>query len=311
MSDRLARLEDVGVRYGGRHGPAALAQVSFDIARGERLGIIGESGSGKSTLALTLAGLLPAAAQRLGRIDWGGAAPRLGRDIGTVFQNPGGSFDPVLSIGGQIAEVVATHQDLRGPAALARAVDLLDWVRLPEPKRIARAYPHELSGGQKQRAALAVALAGEPSLLIADEVTSALDTVVQAEIVALIDRLVAETHLTLLFVTHDIALAGGLSKRLAVFYAGRLVEIGATPRLVTRPRHPYTAALIAAHVALDAAGKRALPSIAGAPPDPARMASGCRFAPRCALATTACQIDPVWSGDRRDGFACHNPLGAP
>lgn len=308
MSAVLAVLGDVGVRYGGRHGPAALAGVTLELWRGERLGVIGESGSGKSTFALALAGLLPPGAALAGRIDWAGEAPRPGRDVGVVFQNPGGSFNPVLSVGAQIAEVVATHLGLGRRAAWARGVELLDAVRLPEPARLARAYPHELSGGQKQRAALAVALAAGPKLLIADEATSALDTVVQAEIVALIDRLVAETGLTLLFVTHDIALAAGLSRRVAVFYGGRLVEIGAVARLMTAPRHPYTAALIAAHLDVATVGRRLLPTIAGAPPDPAFPPPGCRFAPRCPRAGAACRVEPAWSGDARDGFACHHPL---
>jgi peptide/nickel transport system ATP-binding protein len=304
----LVRLDAVGVRYGGPQGPAALADVSFELMRGERLGIIGESGSGKSSLALALAGLLPPGAARLGAVAWAGEALRPGRDIGFVFQNPGGSFDPVVAVGEQIAEVIVVHRRLAWRAARARAVALLDQVRLPEPARLARAFPHELSGGQKQRAALAAALAAEPQLLIADEATSALDTVVQAEIVALIDRLVAETGLTLIFVTHDIALAGRLSRRIAVFYAGKLVELGAAARLLTRPRHPYTQALIAAHLDLDAIGRRVLPTIAGGPPDPQAPPPGCRFAPRCPRADAACHVTPAWDGDRRDGVACHHPL---
>lgn len=310
MTERLVDLDDLGVRYGGRHGMAALSGVTLTIQRGERLGIIGESGSGKSTFALALAGLLPAGATTTGTIAWAGAALMPGRDIGVVFQNPGGSFNPVLSIGDQIAEVVATHLGLGRKPAWARAIALLDAVRLPEPARLANAYPHELSGGQKQRAALAVALAAGPKLLIADEATSALDTVVQAEIVALIDRLVAETGLTLLFVTHDIALAGGLSRRIAVFYAGRLVELGAAARLMTAPRHPYTRALLAAHLDLAHTGKRLLPTIAGAPPDPAFPPPGCRFAPRCPRADAACAVAPDWRGDGRDGVACHHPEAA-
>lgn len=308
MSAPLARMDAVGVRYGGPDGPPALAGVSFDLMRGERLGIIGESGSGKSSLALALAGLLPPGAVRTGDVAWADAPLLPGRDIGFVFQNPGGSFDPVVAIDEQIAEVIVTHRRLSWRAARARGLALIDLVRLPEPARLARAFPHELSGGQKQRAALAVALAAEPQLLIADEATSALDNVAQAEIVALIDRLVAETGLTLIFVTHDIALAGRLSRRIAVFYAGRLVEIGAAARLLTRPRHPYTRALLAAHLDIDTIGRRVLPTIAGGPPDPLALPPGCRFAPRCPLADAACRRDPPWSGDRRAGFACHHPL---
>jgi peptide/nickel transport system ATP-binding protein len=306
MSVVLARLERVGIGYGAA-GVRALSDVSLTLNAGERLGIIGESGSGKSTLALALAGLLPPGASLAGRIDWAGTPPRPGRDIGFVFQDPAGSFDPVVSIGAQIAEVVRTHAAVSRSAAWARAVALLDAVRLPEPERIARAFPHEISGGQKQRAALAIALAGDPKLLIADEATSALDTVVQAEIVALIDRLVAETGLTLLFITHDIALAGRLNRRVAVLYGGRLVELGAAARVLARPRHPYTRALLSSHLDLDTVGKRAVPTIVGAPPDPAMPLAGCRFAPRCPRADGACRVEPAWSGDDRDGFACHHP----
>jgi peptide/nickel transport system ATP-binding protein len=308
MSATLAKLERVGIGYGAA-GVRALSDVTLTLNAGERLGIIGESGSGKSTLALALAGLLPPGASLVGRIDWAGTPPRPGRDIGFVFQDPAGSFDPVISIGAQIAEVVRTHADVSRSAAWTRAVALLDAVRLPEPERIARAFPHELSGGQKQRAALAIALAGDPKLLIADEATSALDTVVQAEIVALIDRLVAETGLTLLFITHDIALAGRLSRRVAVLYGGRLVELGAAARVLARPSHPYTRALLSAHLDLDTVGKRAVPTITGAPPDPAAPLAGCRFAPRCPFADATCRVEPAWSGDDRDGFACHHPTG--
>jgi peptide/nickel transport system ATP-binding protein len=308
----IARFAGFGVRYGRT---VAVAGVGFEIGRGDRLGMIGESGSGKSTLALALAGLLPAEATVSGRIDWhldaAGAVPLAGRDIGTVFQNPGGSFDPVIAIGEQIAEVIVTHRGGGWSAARRRAVMLLDAVRLPEPARIARAFPHELSGGQRQRAALAVALAAGPAILVADEATSALDTVVAAEIVALIDGLVEDTGLTLVFVSHDIALAARISRRLAVVYGGGLAELGPTDRLIAAPRHPYTAALIAAHLDLDTLGRRRLPTIAGAPPGPDEAIAGCRFAPRCPRASAACAAVPAWSGDGRSGFACHHPLPDP
>ncbi|RWB29055.1 MAG: ABC transporter ATP-binding protein [Mesorhizobium sp.] len=261
---------------------AALKHVSLDVAAGERLAIIGESGSGKSTLALAIAGLLPASSRIDGCLDWflpsspsvgakappseGGVKERRpsefitrsthtplgGRDIGFVFQDPSASLDPVMSVGEQIAEVAHTHLRLTWPQSYAWAKTLLERVRLSDPDAALRAYPHQLSGGQKQRVAIAAAIAAGPKLLIADEATSALDTIVQAEIVALIRQLVAEDGMTLLFVSHDIALATELAERIAVFRHGELVELGATAQIIASPRHAYTRALLDAHHGLDA-----------------------------------------------------------
>ncbi|TIQ38322.1 MAG: ABC transporter ATP-binding protein [Mesorhizobium sp.] len=179
-------------------------------------------------------------------------APLLGRDIGFVFQDPSSSLDPVMPIGKQIAEVVHTHLALGWSQSLARAKTLLERVRLPDPESALRAYPHQLSGGQKQRVAIAAAIAAGPKLLIADEATSALDTIVQAEIVALIRRLVAEDGMTLLFISHDIALAAALAERIAVLRHGEMVEIGGTSQIINAPRHAYARTLLDAHLGLDA-----------------------------------------------------------
>ncbi|WP_292627420.1 ATP-binding cassette domain-containing protein [Mesorhizobium sp.] len=178
--------------------------------------------------------------------------PLGGRDIGFVFQDPSASLDPVMAVGEQIAEVAHTHLGLTWSQSYARAKTLLERVRLPDPDAALHAYPHQLSGGQKQRVAIAAAIAAGPKLLIADEATSALDTIVQAEIVALIRQLVAEDGMTLLFVSHDIALATELAERIAVFRHGELVEVGATAQIVASPRHAYTRALLDAHLGLDA-----------------------------------------------------------
>jgi peptide/nickel transport system ATP-binding protein len=178
--------------------------------------------------------------------------PLGGRDIGFVFQDPSASLDPVMAVGEQIAEVAHTHLGLTWSQSHAKAKTLLERVRLPDPDVALRAYPHQLSGGQKQRVAIAAAIAAGPKLLIADEATSALDTIVQAEIVALIRQLVAEDGMTLLFVSHDIALAAELAERIAVFRHGALVEFGATAQIVASPRHAYTRALLDAHLGLDA-----------------------------------------------------------
>jgi peptide/nickel transport system ATP-binding protein len=240
-------IRDLNVRYRGS-AAAALEGVGLELDEGERLALIGESGSGKSTLALAIAGLLPSTAVISGSVDWTGpgGAPTAGRDIGFVFQDPGASLDPVMRVGTQIAEVVRTHTDVGWREAHQLGVELIGRVRLPEPGRIAEAWPHQLSGGQKQRIAIAAAIAARPKLLIADEPTSALDTVVQAEIVGLLDRLAREDGMSLIFISHDIALASTIADRIAVFRAGRLVEVGATEEVLARPRQAYTAALLAA-----------------------------------------------------------------
>jgi peptide/nickel transport system ATP-binding protein len=253
MSGALASLRGLSVAYrvDGRRA-MALDAVDLDIQAGERLAIIGESGSGKSTLALALAGLLPVNASLSGRLDWPGFGhmPLPGRDIGFVFQDPGASLNPVLSVGEQIAEVARRHLRLGWREAYEHALGLLARVRIPEPRAALRAYPHQLSGGQRQRVAIASAIAAKPKLLIADEPTSALDMIVQAEIVALLDALVREDGMTLLFITHDIALASGFADRIAVFRNAKLVESGPTTEVLAQPRQDYTKHLIASHIDL-------------------------------------------------------------
>lgn len=228
---------------------AALTNVGLDVATGERLAVIGESGSGKSTLARAIAGLLPPEALVSGRIVWPAlsARPVPGKDVGFVFQDPSASLDPVLTIGEQIAEVAHTHLGLGWTQSFRHAQGLLDRVKLPDLPSLLKAFPHQLSGGQKQRVAIAAAIAATPKLLIADEATSALDTIVQAEIMALIREIVADQGMSLLFITHDIALASGLADRIMVLRGGRLVETGSTRDIVTTPRDPYVRMLIDAY----------------------------------------------------------------
>ncbi len=247
----LAEIAGLSVRYPGA-AALALADLSLEIEAGEILAIIGESGSGKSTFARALIGLLPERTEISGHIDWPGLgeAPRAGRDIGCVFQDPGSSLNPVLRIGEQVGEGARRHLGLDRRAADAEAVRLIGRVRLPEPERIARAFPHQLSGGQRQRVAIAAAIAARPRLLVADEVTSALDVVVQAAIVDLLVELVRADGMTLVFVTHDLALASGIADRIAVMAAGRLVELGAAAEVVAAPKAAATAALVAAHIDL-------------------------------------------------------------
>lgn len=249
MSAPLAQIHDLSVTYRGAK-TRALQAVTLDLRPGERLAIIGESGSGKSTLARALAGLLPKGTQQSGQILWPLGRPQAGAGYGYVFQDPGGSLNPVLSIGTQLSEVIRTHLRLERPAALARAEALLARVHLPDPARALARYPHQFSGGQRQRIAIALAIAAGPRLLIADEATSALDMLVQAEIVALLDGLVREMGMTLLFITHDMALAAGLADRIAVLRDAQLVEIGPARQIIEAPQTAYTRELLAAHIDL-------------------------------------------------------------
>lgn len=251
MSAPLAEIRGLSVSYERDDARSfALQGVDLDIAKGRRLAVIGESGSGKSTLALALAGLLAPQARVEGSIGWPGLAhpPVAGRDIGMVFQDPGGSLNPVLTIGEQVAEGAVRHLGLDWRAARSHALVLLERVRIPDPQAALRAYPHQFSGGQRQRIAIAAAIAAKPGLLIADEPTSALDMVVQAEIVALLDELVREAGMTLIFITHDIALASGFADDIAVFQRARLVEKGAAQVVLTKPAHAYTKHLLAAQI---------------------------------------------------------------
>jgi peptide/nickel transport system ATP-binding protein len=243
----LCEIRNLSVTYHGQTLPA-LDHVDLDISAGERLAIIGESGSGKSTLARAVAGLLPPGARLAGEMRWSSGRPPLpGRDLGFVFQDPSSSLNPVLSVGEQVAEGACRHLRLSWKAAYGRALEMLERVRIPEPEKAMKAFPHQLSGGQRQRVAIAAALAARPSILIADEATSALDMVGQAEIVALLDELVREDDMTLIFITHDIALASGFANRVAIFKDGRLVESGQTGQVLTSPTEAYTKTLIASH----------------------------------------------------------------
>lgn len=240
----LLSVRDLTVDHGGRR---VLGPVSLDLAGGERLAVIGQSGSGKTTLALAVAGLLPPGAVTGGAIGWptlGRAQP--GRDVGFVFQDAGASLDPLMRVGAQIDEVLAAHTALPPAQRRAAVAALVDRVGLPA--EAARAYPHRLSGGQRQRAAIACAIAAGPRLLIADEATSALDTLVQARILALIDGLVRDGTMALLFVTHDIALAATMADRIVVLEQGRVAESGRAATVARTPQHAATQALLAAHV---------------------------------------------------------------
>ncbi|MDJ0388832.1 ABC transporter ATP-binding protein [Roseomonas sp. E05] len=293
----LLSLRGLGVRIGG---VAPVSGVSLDVGRGEVLGLVGESGSGKSLTMRAVLRLLPPAAQVTGQVLWegqdlttlpeGGIRKVRGGQIAMVFQEPMTALNPVLPVGLQITESLGEHLGLRGAAARRRAVELLDQVGIPDAARRLGAYPHEFSGGMRQRAMIAIALAAGPKLLLADEPTTALDVTIQDQILKLLLRLKDELDMSVVLVTHDLGVVAGTCDRVAVLYAGRVMETGPTERLFTRPSHAYTLGLL--HSLPDAAqARQRLRGIPGVPPDPAALPSGCRFAPRCAYAVAACRLE--------------------
>ena len=289
-------------------GAPVLGGVSLEIGAGEALGLVGESGCGKSITALAILGLLPRGARvsagsvRLRGGELLGASEEAlcrvrGGSVGMIFQEPGACLDPVMRVGRQIGESLRLHRGLRGAAQHAALRDLLVEVGLNDTDRVARAYPHELSGGMQQRAMIAMALAGEPVLLIADEPTTALDARIASQILDLLDRLRRERGLALLLISHDLAVISGRCDRVQVMYAGRVVESAPAAQVFDEARHPYTAALIAASPGLaGVAPKSPLRDIPGQLPPPGGGGHGCAFAERCALARPACAVRiPAWT----------------
>ncbi|HLI57388.1 MAG TPA: ABC transporter ATP-binding protein [Actinomycetota bacterium] len=276
----------------GRPDPRAvkaLRGVSLEIGRGEIVGLVGESGSGKSVLGLSVLGLLAPSATLAGSVTLDGQemvgssdeARRQARRrfAGAVFQDPMTSLNPTMKVGRQVAEAAGSA---------AKGIEAMERARVPEAKRRADQYPHELSGGLRQRVMIAMAIAGGPDLVVADEPTTALDVTVQAEILRLLVDLRDETRASILFVTHDLAVAAELADRIVVLYAGRVAECGPAADVLHRPCHPYTSALMAARLRADSPRGRLLPTLEGEPPDPRSHPAGCAFAPRCPLAEEAC-----------------------
>lgn len=302
-------------------GPVtALHDVSLTIQRGETLALVGESGSGKSVTACALLGLLPRRVARTSGqafldgtdlLSLGDRAMQAirGNRIAMIFQEPMSALNPVMRIGDQIVETIRLHQRISHAEAAQRAVALLEQVRMPSPRERANDYPHQMSGGMRQRAMIAIALAGEPDLLIADEPTTALDVTTQAQILRLLKRLQADTGMAMLLITHDLGVVAETADRAAVMYAGRIVEQGPVDALLTHPAHPYTAGLLASLAIETLPPGARLPEIPGTVPPLASMPRGCAFAPRCAHAQDDCRATPP--ALRRTGnsrVACHVPL---
>jgi peptide/nickel transport system ATP-binding protein len=304
MSETLAvEVAGLAVRFRQRERTIhAVNGVSFRLARGEVLGILGESGSGKSVTLRAMMRLLPANCEIEGRITINGEditeapATRLeqlrGGSVAMIFQEPATALDPVFTIGEQIAETVRRHEGIGRRQARQRALELLERVQIPSPRRRLDSYPHEMSGGMRQRAMIALALSCNPSVLLADEPTTALDVTVQIQILLLLRELQRELGMAVIFVTHDVGAAVEVSDRLAVMYAGRFVETGTARDVLKRRAHPYTEGLLAANLHGAVPGAR-LMTIPGSPPNLAAPPVGCSFAPRCAYTLDVCgTVDP-------------------
>jgi len=278
----------------------AVDGVSFHVMPGETLAIVGESGCGKSVTALSVLRLVPSPPGRIvsGAIRLAGrdllalseAEMRdvRGNDISMIFQEPMTSLNPVLTIGRQIAETLTLHQGLDHKAALRRAVEMLRLVHIPEAQRRIAQYPHQLSGGMRQRVMIAMALACNPKLLIADEPTTALDVTIQAQILELMQKLTRQLGVALIIITHNLGVVARYAQRVNVMYAGRIVESGAAAALYHNPRHPYTIALLRSVPRLDRPRQARLDPIEGQPPDLTRLDRGCSFRPRCRFAIATC-----------------------
>jgi oligopeptide/dipeptide ABC transporter ATP-binding protein len=289
--------------------------VTFSLARGELVALVGESGCGKSLTGLSIPGLLPAGAvlgpatsvrydgTELSSLDERALRPFRGQRIAMIFQDPMASLNPVMRVGAQIGEAITAHRRVPRAEVNRRVIDLLGEVGIADPAARARSYPHQLSGGMRQRVMIAIALAGEPGLLIADEPTTALDVTVQAQILELLDRLRVARGMAVLLITHDLGIVAGRADRVLVMYAGRIVETAPTRPLFKRPDHPYTAGLFASIPRLGGSAARLAP-IPGTVPRPDQWPDGCRFHPRCPVRVDKCSHDrplllPIEQDDHR------------
>jgi oligopeptide transport system ATP-binding protein len=329
----LLSVLDLQVEFSSSSGRVhAVNGVTFDVQAHETLGVVGESGCGKSVTSLAILGLLPKPAGKIagGQVVFDGVdlldlhpdelRDLRGRRISMIFQDPMTSLNPVISIEEQLTEVIFAHEKIGRDAAHARAIGLLEMVGIPNPERTLGGFAHQLSGGMRQRVMIAMALALKPSLIIADEPTTALDVTIQAQILELIRRVASETGAAVMLITHDLGVVAGMTERIQVMYAGRIVETATTLELFAHPRHPYTVGLLRSIPRLDESEGHELIPIEGLPPDLTRLPTGCSFAPRCAWAIERCLTDdpvlaPVMPGtrvvtsgtDATHRIACWNP----
>jgi peptide/nickel transport system ATP-binding protein len=317
LTGPILEISHLRVEFPTRQGPlVALNDVSLLLQPGETLGIVGESGAGKSLTGSAVIGLMNGAAritggeirlagQRLDTLSDREMRAIRGKRIGTIFQDPLTSLDPVLAIGAQLIETLRTHLDLTARDARQRAAELLAETGIPDPDRRLSSYPHEFSGGMRQRVVIALALAGEPELVIADEPTTALDVSVQAQIIALLRRLCAHRRTSVLLITHDMGVIAQMANRVAVMYAGRVIEIGEVAAIVGRPLHPYSQGLMRAIPPLSHRPAR-LDQIGGSMPRLSAIPAGCAFHPRCAQAMPRCATHvPAMRAMPASQVACH------
>ncbi|HWK68281.1 MAG TPA: ABC transporter ATP-binding protein [Rhizobiaceae bacterium] len=309
---KLVELRGLKVAF---DGVQVLHGIDLDIARGEAVGFVGESGCGKSVTWLAALGLLPGKARVTGSVRLegqelcGGSHSQFeqvrGGRIAMIFQDPSSSLNPVLRVGRQIVEALTLHRGLSGETAKAEAFRLMDMVGIPDPRRRFDLYAHEFSGGQCQRLMIAMALAGQPDLLIADEPTTALDATIQAQILDLLIRLKDETGMALVFISHDLGAVSQVCERVCVMYAGRIVEEGTVEQLFSDPQHPYARGLFDAIPTIDGPRRRLIP-IPGTVPNPKELPQGCAFSPRCPHATTLCgsHLPPLLSFGGGRKLAC-------
>ena len=304
-------IEDLHVTFTGGSKPVrAVAGVNLTLGRGEVVALLGESGSGKSVTLRSILRLHPEKKTKIeGRINVAGTdvmnlrgdalSHFRGKIVSMIFQEPMLALDPVYTVGQQIVEAIRKHDSLTKTAARQRALELFERVRIPSPERRLDAYPHEMSGGMRQRAMIALALSCQPQILLADEPTTALDATVQVQILLLLRELQSELGLSMIFVTHDIGVAVEVADRIAVMYAGRIVEIGPVRDVIRNPRHPYTIGLLSMRAHGGRLSGSRLPAIPGSPPDLANLPPGCAYAPRCTLVAEECratQPEPVALG---------------
>lgn len=322
MIESVLSVKNLATHFFTRAGVVkAVDGVSFDLAKGEIMGLVGESGSGKTVTGFSLLGLVDAPGRivdgsiKLKGIELTGLTDAelrslRGREISMIFQDPIATLNPVLTIGQQMKLAIAAHERIGTRASKDRAADVLSKVGIPSARARLGAYPHEFSGGMRQRVAIAIALLHRPSVIIADEPTTALDVSIQAQILQQMRILATETGTALIWISHDLSVVSSLASKLVVMYAGRIVEQGPTATLLRDPRHPYTAGLISSLPVMTKPGGR-LRQIPGTTPSLLSLPPGCPFAPRCERAATLCNIMPEFTQQQNRGWRCFHPVGLP